>query len=187
MEVTTYLNLISAAHRNKPRYRAWLSSCLQILCDIGNCAASMQKAFSVDDAAGVQLDIVGAYVGASRTLPFQPTEGSRILSDTNYRKLIRAKIAQNLWDGTNESLPYLLDTSFPELGIIIKDNQDMSINAVVRGTFTTRQLEMLTADMLLPRPAGVSVVYEIPPVTQETQLPLRGGVMITSTQQIEEA
>jgi hypothetical protein len=182
-----YLDLIPCENRNKPRFRAWLSSCLGIIKDITDCAASMQKAFSVDDAIGKQLDIVGAYAGASRKLPFQPVESSRYLSDPDYRKLIRATIAQNQWDGTNETLPHLLSSSFPEMGIIISDNQDMSINAVVRGTFTTLQLEMLNADLLLPRPAGVSMMYEVPTEIQETQVPVHGGLMITSNQAFEEA
>ncbi len=187
MDINDYLNLIPSENRNKPRFRAWLSSCLGIIKDIADCAESMQRAFSVDHAVGKQLDIVGAYAGVSRKLPFQPTEGSRYLEDTDYRKLIRAKIARNRWDGTNETLPHLLTSSFPEMGIVISDNQDMSINAIVRGSFTTLQLEMLNAGLLLPRPAGVSMIYEVPTTIQETQVQVRGGLMITSNQTIEEA
>lgn len=186
MIVNDYLNLIPSENRNKPRFRAWLSSCLGIVKDISDCAVSMQKAFSVDDAIGQQLDIIGAFAGSLRKLPFQPVEGSRYLPDSDYRKLIRATIAQNQWDGTNETLPHLLSSSFPEMGIIIEDNQDMSVNAVVRGAFSALQLEMLNADLLLPRPAGVSMVYEVPTQIPATDVYVQGGTMVTSTQQIEE-
>jgi len=185
--ITDYLNLIPSENRNKLRFRAWLSLCLGIVKDIADCANTMQRAFSVDEAVGKQLDIVGAYAGVSRKLPFQPVEASRYLSDPDYRKLIRATIAQNGWDGTNETLPHLLSSSFPEMGIVISDNQDMSVNAVVRGTFSTLQLEMLNADLLLPRPAGVAMLYEVPTELQETQVPVHGGLMITSNQMFEEA
>ena len=185
MNILDYLNLIPSENRNKSRFRAWLSVCLGIVKDIADCAESMQRAFSVDEAVGKQLDIVGGYVGVSRKLPFQPVEGSRYLSDPDYRKLIRATIARNQWDGTNETLPHLLSSSFPEMGIVISDNQDMSVNAIVRGSFTTLQLEMLNADLLLPRPAGVSMTYEVPIEIQETQIQVHGGLMVTSHQQIE--
>lgn len=186
MDIEKYLALIPSENRYKPRFRAWLSFCLGLAKDISDCAESMQKAFSVDHAVGKQLDIVGVYAGVSRKLPFQPVESSRYLSDLDYRKLIRATIAQTQWDGTNETLPHLLSGSFPEMGIVITDNLDMSVTAIARGSFSTLQLEMLNADLLLPRPAGVSMIYEVPTEIQETQIQLHGGVMVTSHQQIRE-
>lgn len=187
MDINAYLDMIPSQNREKPRFRAWLSVCLSIIKDITDCAENMQNAFNVDVAVGKQLDVAGAFAGASRMLPFQPTEASKILSDTDYRKLIRATVARNAWDGTNESLPYLLNNSFPELGIVIHDNQDMSMNAVVRGTFTSLQLEMLNADLLIPRPAGVAMVYEVPVQLQETKIQVYGGLLKTELQGIEEA
>lgn len=168
MNVTQYLALVPSRHQDKPRYMAWLRAVLSLWVDLANCALAMDKAFSVDQAQGPQLDWVGKMVGVSRQLPFTPSEGGRTLGDDDYRRLIKAAIAQNAWDGTNESLPKLLNDSFPELGITIGDNMDMTMKAVVRGSFTQLQIEMLNADLLIPRPAGVGMTYEVPGVASET-------------------
>lgn len=170
MNVSEYLALIPSHHQDKPKYMAWLRAVLTMWVDLINCALDIDRAFSVESAVGPQLDWVGQMVGVSRKLPFTPSEGSRNLNDTDYRRLIKATIAQNAWDGTNESLPKLLNDSFPELGITVTDNMDMTMKAVVRGSFTQLQIEMLNADLLIPRPAGVGMTYEVPGVESETMV-----------------
>jgi hypothetical protein len=119
-------------------------------------------------ASGAQLDIIGTIVGASRRLPFQPVTGSPpvpvspILDDADYLTLIQAKIAQNQWDGQVGSLYVLWGYLFPGGHITVLDNQNMTANIILSGTFTPIALQMIENDMIIPRPQGVEYIYGSP-------------------------
>ena len=115
-------------------------------------------AFDIDTAVGVQLDILGLWIGRSRIVsqpisgvyfswdtdglgydrgiwqgPYDPDSGYTTLSDETYRIILKAKIAINNWDGRNDSLPPILEaaTAGSGLRMQIVDNRDMTISVWV--------------------------------------------------------
>lgn len=120
--------------------------------------SGLVTAFDIDTAVGVQLDILGLWIGRSRIVsqpisgvyfswdtdglgydqgiwqgPYDPDSGYTTLSDETYRIILKAKIAINNWDGRNDSLPPILDaaTAGSGLKMQIVDNQDMTISVWV--------------------------------------------------------
>lgn len=157
MDSKAYLDRITSAHITRPRFMAWLKVLLDMLCEYANVAQGMNLAFYVESAVGDQLDAVGKLVGASRALPYTSTFATDgLLGDTDYRSYIRAKILQNMWDGTNESLPGLWQSVYPSLQMSYVDNMDMSMSITVTGDISDAMTEMIQAGLIVPKPAGVS-------------------------------
>lgn len=166
-DIQRYLNLVTAAHRDKPRFIAWLTAALTPVDDAVICTDSMIAAFDLDNAVGIQLDALGEIAGRSRALAFQPTdaETSPILNDDMYRLIIRAKIAQNQWDGTMPSIYELWANLFAEVTLMLLDNQDMSMNALIIGLSTQLEKDLVTNGYIIPKPQGVGVNYSYPETT----------------------
>jgi hypothetical protein len=120
----------------------------------------MDLVFDLDVAIGAQLDALGDIAGIGRTVNFQPSGGvSPTLDDDTYRLLIKAKIAQNQWDGTITSLYLVWQALFPGGVIVIEDNQNMTADIVLTGTFSTIAQELISNGYIVPRPEGVLYTY----------------------------
>ena len=133
-----YLKLITSQHRDKPKYMEMVTALLRPSDDIFALSVTMDDEFDVMLATGKQEDILGVLVGANRELDFQPDKGlSPVLDNAAYRMLLQAKIAQNMWKGGIMDLKALWDVLFGE-GIVIQDNQDMTIDVIVIGESFTQ-------------------------------------------------
>ena len=170
-----YLNLPTHfwAAPNAPEFNALLYVLLKKFDDVSQCLVQFDTAFDLDDAVGVQLDILGQIAGASRTLPFQPSFSvSPILNDTTYRIYIKAKIAQNQWDGTIDSLYQIWLSLFPGVSIVIADNQNMTATLDIGGLPSTVLIDMIAGyavngatsgtvenGLIVPRPEGVEYLW----------------------------
>jgi len=156
MNSSAYLEKITSAHITRPKFMAWLKELLDLLCEAGTVLESMNAAFSLESAVGAQLDVIGATVGAERALPYTSQYvGSGYLGDEDYRSYIRAKIMQNMWDGTNESLPGLWQAVYPDMEMSYTDNQDMSMTITIRGDVSNALSELIQAGLIVPAPMGV--------------------------------
>lgn len=171
-------DLVPAWNASQERYMAFFCLVLGVADGLRALLDEYPAAFSVDEAAGAQLDMLGKWLQVSRVLPFAPVSGSRILGDEDYRLLIRAQIARNTWDGTNEGAETIFSTVFPSFGIVLEDRQDASINVVIRGSFTDLQIEMINAGLLIPHPAGILMTYEIPQTISTSTITVRSGVYL---------
>lgn len=171
-------NLIPSWSRSKPNMKDFLRLLLDPLEDMKLMLDARARDFGLDTAVGAQLDMIGAQIGASRTLPFAPISASRILSDADYRMLIRAKVASNAWDGTNEGALGLFNAVFPAAGITLEDRQDGTYHVTVSSpdALSDLQLEMLNAGLLLPRPAGISITVDVPQSIVSTHIIVQAGV-----------
>lgn len=155
----SYLNLITSQHRDKPKYIAMLSSLFRHTDDLFDAAIYFDYAFTVDEAQGVQEDIIGDIVGAKRTLKYNPEQGQYpVLDDGAYRSLIRSSIAKNQWKGNIEDLKRVWADVFGT-GIVVQDNQDMSISVVVVGQFENIVKEMIKQNLIVPKVQGVRINY----------------------------
>lgn len=186
MTTTDYTALITSQHNDKPKFVAMTTSDVEPYVDIENILLNIPLYYDVDTAIGSALDVIGEWVGASRNIPipltgvyfewdstalvgwdsgswqgeFDPVSGLTSLPDDSYRKLIKAKIAANRWDGTIESAYDIWVEIFTDSAIIIQDNQDMSMVVGVAGTkLGAIDQALLTGGYIALKPAGVSISY----------------------------
>lgn len=155
--IDSYLDLITSQHRGREKFMRVVETLLRPSDDIFEVAIYLDDDFDLDAAAGVQEDFVGEFVGVQRTLPYQPDKKiSPVLDNEAYRNLIRAQIAKNQWKGGIYDIKELWDTLFGK-GIIIQDNQDMTIDVLTIGIYDQMTKEMIKQGLIIPKPQGVRV------------------------------
>lgn len=184
-----YTDLIAGYHVGKERYTAWVFTLTEPLRIARERLAAMREDFDVDTAIGAQLDAVGVRVGVSRNLPmaltdvyfalddvdgigldlgvwkgvYDPVDGTTTLGDETYRAVIKAKIAQNHWDGTRGSLPDFLGEVLGQFGQPAKvlDLEDLDTMHVVlhltKDTTPPIVWELFSRRIIDVTAAGVSV------------------------------
>lgn len=156
MDATYYLQKITSEYQNSPKMLSWLSANLQLYQDLLACVAELETAFDINSAVGPQLDALGSIIGASRTVAFQPSGSvSPILDDATYRILLRAKIAQNHWDGKLDSLLTIWQSLFPGGLLIVNDHQNMSVDLYVAAPLTSILQDLILKGYIVPRPQAV--------------------------------
>lgn len=154
-----YTDLIAGYHVDKPKYQQWVYELTEPLRIARERLAKLRQDFDVDHAIGPQLDAVGVRVGVSRNIPmvlrdvyfalddvdgvgldlgvwkgiYDPIDGTTTLDDETYRAVIKAKILQNHWDGTRETLPDFLSSVLALFGQPAKvlDLEDLQTMHVV--------------------------------------------------------
>ena len=155
-----YTSIITSEYQLSPNFIAWLTAALRKLDDISQCLAGFVAAFDLDSAIGPQLDTLGLIVGQGRTVGFQPSNGvSPILDDTTYRILLKARIAQNSWNGQIGSLQAIWQNLFPGGRIAIQDNQNMTATVILSGSFTSIISDLITNGYIVPRPQAVEYTF----------------------------
>ena len=172
--MSKYTDLITNYHSQKPLFVDHIDLITRPLTDTADSIFSFITEFDIDTASGVQLDILGKWIGRTRVVsqpisgiyfsfdtdglgfdqgvwqgPYDPDAGFTNLSDDVYRIVLKAKIAINHWDGTNESLPEILDTALDGSGLKMQiiDNQDMTVSLWVfpDKTINDVSLELIAA------------------------------------------
>jgi hypothetical protein len=158
--IAEYLLKVTSQYQNSPKFLEWLSIPLLICQHVHECSENMPAEFDLDSAVGVQLDIIGQYLGQSRTLPFDPTDGtSSYLEDDIYRNILKLKTMTNYWDGSLHSIYIGWNEVFSESFISIVDNMDMTATITLSGMMTQLIKDMIYNDLVLPRPEGVQYIY----------------------------
>jgi hypothetical protein len=195
--MSKYTDLITNYHRGKPLFVNHIDLSTRPLSDVNTSLNELITTFDIDNAVGVQLDTLGEWIGRTRIVsqpiagvyfswdtdglgydqgiwqgPYDPDAGYTSLSDDTYRIILKAKIAINSWDGTNDSLPGILDTALVGSGLTMQivDNQDMTISIWVfpDTTIADVSLELLAAirqGYLTVKAAGVYTGEIITPST----------------------
>lgn len=157
--IDAYLDLITSQHRVREKFMQTVLALLAPSDDIFALAIELDDEFDIDYATGAQEDILGEFVGAQRTLPYQPDKGlSPVLDNSAYRSLLCAQIAKNQWKGGIEDIKELWNKLFGK-GILIQDNQDMSIDVLSIGIVDQITKEMVRQGLIVPKPQGVRVNY----------------------------
>jgi hypothetical protein len=141
---------------------SWMAALLQPISDFCTLLSNFAfPAFDLDWAVGPQLDILGEWIGAARTVPFQPSDGvSPVLTDADYRIFLKAKIAQNQWNGHISSLYPIWESLFPGGIIYIQDNQNMTVTITLSGGFSSIVQDLISNGYIIPRPEGVQYTFE---------------------------
>lgn len=183
-DVTSYLDLITSAHRDKPKFVATVGITLQPLADLMVVLKSIPGKFDLDVATNSQLDAVGEWIGASRILqssisnvyfawdtpglgwnqgtwwkPGLDLANLLVLPDEQYRTLLRARAAANNWDGTIPNAYEVWDLLFAgtDFTINMVDHQDMTMDFVLHSPTPpdALTLALVTGNFLTLKPAGV--------------------------------
>ena len=181
-----YLDLIPNWNREKPKFSATLTTLLDPLAGAQSFVAHLPVDFDLDTAIGLQLDIVGEWVGRTRYVsipipnvwfsfdiegvgfdqgtwkgPYDLDAGMTRLDDDHYRILLRAKIAANQWDGTLPTAKAVLDPVFGDGShVFIQDHMDMSMTIGLSGKIPSAVTLALLAGGYIPlKPSGVRVNY----------------------------
>jgi hypothetical protein len=104
-------------------------------------------------AVGAQLDIVGKYVGASRS--GYSFSGPMKLNDADYLKLIQLKVIRNISDSGFATIQNFLNAYFPGT-IQVFDHFGMRMSYFFEATLGSQQLaEFFVKSGFLPKPMGV--------------------------------
>lgn len=115
----------------------------------------VSKYFGFNEAGDLSADPFGQS-------PFYPgfsgTTNYALLND-DYRQLIYAKAAANIWDGSIPGLNSILRLLFPGQVCYATDDGNMSMTYVFAFSLTPVQESIIFTTGVLPQPVGVSVAY----------------------------
>lgn len=170
--MSKYTDLISNYHRQKMLFTQHVDLSTRPLTDSASTLNGLVTAFDIDNAVGDQLDILGEWIGRGRTVaqpiagvyfafdtdglgwdqgvwqgPYDPDSGYTRLSDDTYRIILKAKIAINNWDGTNDALKDILDNALAGSGLQMQivDGQDMTIGVWV---FPEKDISLVSKELI---------------------------------------
>lgn len=184
----TYNDLLIWQYQDKPKARGTVELLTGQLEKAWNGLSELPTALNINTATGKNLDLVGMRVGQSRVLTaYSPRElfgftetpkgkgfnigkfyrcgdpylDSVILSDDDYRFLIKCRIAKNYQVATIEDIENMLSFLF-DMDSSAYDGYDMSISIVVRSNnIPLFQRYAITQLDMLPRPSGVMIRFYI--------------------------
>jgi hypothetical protein len=186
-EIDDYLNRLTSEHRYKQKYRATVEGVLQPIVNDHNLLETFPEYFDLDVAVGKQLDIDGEWINLARNIlvplrdpwfrwrdptrgwgmviwkePFDTGTFLESLDDETYRRLLRARIAANHWDGTASQAKDILRSFFTDLSynLIVEDRQAMSVIYAISGRIpSVLDLEIFDGDYLPLQVAGVTTYH----------------------------
>lgn len=157
--VTYYADLLILQYLGKPRAYATIKALVRPAI-IDQLPLTVQDAFNLSTAEGVQLDVIGKYVGVIRT--GYGTMGAIILDDGDFYQLIKMAIIKNSAGSSLATIQNLLHAYFPGT-IFVFDYQNMHMSYYLSASVGSQDLaQMFINQDLLPAPMGVqisSVIY----------------------------
>lgn len=154
--IAYYVNLLIIQYHNLPKARAHIEALVDSSM-IYDLAQAVVGAYSIDTAAGSQLDVLGKYIGLDRRVLGAP------FTDTEYRDLLRLKILKNNGTGSLAEIDVIVAAVF-DVPFILWDTQEMALVYVFATADENSITDALTLG-LLPSPAGVGVVFGLTPDT----------------------
>lgn len=179
-----YLALITNEHTGKVKFEATVAAGVSPLALVQDVLKSLVSKFDIDTAVGVQLDVIGLWVGFSRNVktplgvyftfdfgglgfdegfwkgPYDPDDGLVSMDDETYRTMLRAKIEANKWDGTAGTLNSIYAGVLVGTGSIAFaiDNQNMTMDVCVIGNSPSVLISSILKNGYFPiKPCGVRI------------------------------
>jgi hypothetical protein len=183
------LQTILSQYANSPVLLALLTRLNSALDQGANIDAFYKSIWDLRTATGYGLDVWGRIVGVSRILHLpdpnvmyfgwvsDPTERSfgygtwagrrsqtsnYALTDDAFRRLIFAKAALNITDGSIPAINRALMTLFPNHGnCYVRDGGGMTMTYVFGAPLSQLELAIVSQSGVLPKPVGVTVSGEV--------------------------
>lgn len=193
--VAPYLDLVTSEYNQQPRFMAMLANVFQPFVSDLALMQGFIADYDVDIAVGSQLDVVGLWAGVTRfiTTPltdvyfslddvnlgfgagtwfseFNPVTGITTLDDSAFRTFIRARIANNRWNGTIPGAYDVWDQSFvgTGVGILIQDLENMHMVYALTGPIPDAvTLALFRGGYLNLKPAGVKIDAYVTPTVPD--------------------
>ncbi len=152
--VNYYANLLILQYHEKPKAFATIQTLVRpVIMD--QLPVAVQNAFDVDTAVGVQLDVIGKYVGVSRTA--YDFIGPITLDDADFRTMIKIGIIKNGFGSSLAEIQQLLFQFF-EGALLVFDFQNMRMGYFFDSAIGSRPLaEVFVKSEFLPKPMGVQL------------------------------
>lgn len=170
-------------YRNKSRMVKWLTLIPEIANEkLEKAADQVYGSYDVDTVTGEQLDVIGRIVGIPRPVlrgaaydvfgyagndnytnyNIAPYIGAGAdldapLNNDLYRKLIKAKIARNVSDGTSDSIIELLEIVIGVKVTALSSNGDKSFDIGIASELDNTTQYLLDNFDLIPRPQGTRI------------------------------
>jgi hypothetical protein len=147
-----YSNLLIVQYHNKPKAKAEIEAWIKSLI-ASNVIFDVRDGFNLDDAVGVQLDILDKYIGVGRYY-----EGTYI-ADSLFRFLMKFKAIQNNSNFSRIEIDESLYNFFTDQIILTSEgNMDETFffDVAIQDVY-----EIALGKDLLPRPMAVSIDYSI--------------------------
>ena len=168
-------------YRGKPRMDKWLTLLPEIAGEhLEEPLDRIYSSYDVDTVTGEQLDVIGRIVGIPRPIlrgaaydvfgyggndsytnySVAPYIGDSAMVDAPlnndlYRKLVKAKIARNISDGTSDSIIQLVEMIIGIEVTALVDNGDMSFDIGIASELDNTTEYLLNNFDIIPRPQGV--------------------------------
>lgn len=174
-------------YKGKPKANATIKATSDEFSKVYKSAVELGDILNVDKAKGYALDLVGYHVGVTRTLEafiprrffgFEGREGlafgkgsffrlgnaqkdSKIMTDEEFRFLIKSKIFKNYQVGTIEDITKSINKLFGGDSRMI-DHYDMTMTAIIPADLITEFKKYAIENLdVIVRPIGVSYKYVI--------------------------
>lgn len=181
------MQTVISQYANSPVLLALLQRLNSALDQGANIERFYADVWDLNTAVGYGLDVWGRIVGVSRIVRVPITPGflgwneatdaltfgygiwagrgsltnNYALSDDAFRRLIFAKAALNITDGSVPAINRALMTLFPDHGnCYVRDDGDMAMTYVFGATLTPLELSIVSQSGVLPKPVGVTVSGE---------------------------
>lgn len=170
-------------YRGKPRMTKWLTLTPEVANRrLEQATDDVYNSYDVDSVTGEQLDVIGRIVGIPRPIlrgaaydvfgyagndnytnyNVSPYIGDGAVVDLPlnndlYRKLIKAKIARNVSDGTSDSIIQLLEIVLGVKVTSLSSNGDKSFDIGIASELDNTTQYLLENFDLVPRPQGTRI------------------------------
>ena len=199
MNVSGYSSKITSYYLYQPKFIATVEETIQPVVDLNNFESSLPQAFDIDFAIGAQLDIVGQWVNLTRNVqvpvpdpwfrwgdnwrgwgkgywrePLDFAATLEKLGDEDYRRLLKARIYANQWDGTAASARAILLSFFngTDYTVVVDDKDTMECYYGLSGAWPDKViLELFRGSYLPLAGAGIRTYHY---VTSVNNTPLFG-------------
>ena len=149
-------NLLIIQYHNQPKASATIQAIGADFPD--DLIFAVRDGFSLETATGVQLDILGKYLGTDRY--YINTSGQiTALSDSNFSTLLQLKAVANNTNCSHESIDNALFNFFGTQ-IRAESNGNMEMTFFIPAGATPVMIACIQKDCL-PRPMGVGIRYVI--------------------------
>lgn len=161
-----YTDLLIKQYWEKPKAKAEIEAGAAEYESINDLADALGNAFDIDTAVGVQLDIIGKRVGISRVIPVVLAGYTgQVLTDEDYRKFIKVKIARNSASGyivsdDHLSINDVIQIAFDGLAYVT-NNHDMTLTLHIDSTIDPALVEAYRQLDLLPAPMAVNYKHVV--------------------------
>ena len=183
-----YLRAVISQYANSPILLQILGDLSDNIDPAANLDAFYTLIWNVETAQGFGLDLWGRIVGVSRVLQvpagtffgfessasaesfghgifygFGSATSNFPLNDEAYRRLIMAKAAANITDGSVPAINAILTALFPDAApAYVEDNGGMEMTYVFSATLSPSDYAIVSQSGALPKPAGVSFTVDMP-------------------------